>query len=382
MSTNPSTTHPATNGVALFAGASNVHLDGNTINTTSIQNNFLPQDLAETNPIKFLLGHTAPDALVNSGDRRDPPQCAPETRDGIIRDIKKWANSREGANFIFWLFGSAGAGKSAICQTVAEMFKREGLLLGNFFFSRSAASNERSDGNCLLPTLIHQLQEAIRRNPQIFDKKNRASQMSELYVEPLKRFFGKKVRLVIIDGVDECRGPDVQRDLLRVIAEVSKALPIPVRFLIASRPEAHLTETFYLNPSFQGVNLKSMDLDKDQNAQQSVSRFLVAEFAKIRKAHPYLKPSWPSQQVIEFLINKSSPQFILAATIVRYIGDPMSASQKVKPVNLIVSEAAYVIWSKLGIGLELYLRVYLKLNFELNLELHLELYSELYSELY
>ncbi|KAF9528429.1 hypothetical protein CPB83DRAFT_814077 [Crepidotus variabilis] len=68
-------------------------------------------DLAEANPINFLLSHTAPDALIDSEDRRDPPQCAPETRDSILREIKKWANSREGATLIFWLFGSAGVGK-------------------------------------------------------------------------------------------------------------------------------------------------------------------------------------------------------------------------------------------------------------------------------
>lgn len=305
--------------------------------------------------------HTAPDALVDSDDRREPPQCAPETRDGIIRHIKKWANSREGAALIFWLFGSAGAGKSAICQTVAEKFKSKGLLLGHFFFSRSSASNERSDGNRLLPTLIHQLQEAIpgtrpyieeaiRRNPQIFEKKHRASHMSELYVEPLKKMpvpnffrrlsFGKKVRLVVIDGLDECQDPDVQCALLRVIADASKILPIPVRFLIASRPEARIKDTFHHDSSFHGVDLKSMNLDQDQNARQSVEHFLVDEFAKIRKAHPYLDQSWPSEQVIQTLVDKSYPQFILASTAIKYISDPTSDDHPDKRLKDIIDYGA------------------------------------------
>ncbi|KAF9521499.1 hypothetical protein CPB83DRAFT_778634, partial [Crepidotus variabilis] len=206
---------------------------------------------------------------------RDPPHCAPKTRDGIIREIKKWANSREGSAMIFWLFGSAGAGKLAICQTIAEIFKRGGLLLGNFFFSRSAASTRRSNGNHLLPTLIHQLQEAIpetrpyikeaiRRDEKIFDK-TRAAQILELYVKPLKNlhvrnFFlrhnvGKKVCLIVIDGLDECQDPDVQCDLLSIIADSIKDLPIPVRFLIASRPEVRIKDTFCHNPSFQTINL-------------------------------------------------------------------------------------------------------------------------------
>ncbi|KAF9526767.1 hypothetical protein CPB83DRAFT_769774, partial [Crepidotus variabilis] len=161
--------------------------------------------------------------------RRDPPQCAPETRNEIHRQIKAWANSLLGKARIFWLFGSAGAGKSAICQAIAEMFKREGLLLGNFFFSRSAASTGRSNGDRLLPTLIHQLQEAIpetrpyikkaiQKDPLIFQK-TRASQMMELYIKPLKKLYvrnffrrhtlGKRICLVVIDGLDKCQDSDV-----------------------------------------------------------------------------------------------------------------------------------------------------------------------------
>ncbi|KAF9522074.1 hypothetical protein CPB83DRAFT_141713 [Crepidotus variabilis] len=317
MSTNPSTNHSAiTDTVSLFAGLPMFILTEIPLRLLSTTTTHL-----EANPINFLLGHTAPDALVDSGDRRDPPQCSPETRDSILREIKKWANSREGATLIFWLFGSAGVGKSAICQSIAEMFKRKGLLLGNFFFSRNGASTGRSNGDRLLPTLIHQLQEAIpetrsciqnpiRRDPTIFTK-TRASQMAVLYVEPLKKlkirgFFQrhnvdlwKKVRLVVIDGLDECLDTDVQCDLLRVIAEASKALPIPVRFFIASRPEVRIKDTFYSHSSFHTVELRTIDLDQDQNARQSVSRFLLDEFAKIRKIHPYLHDSWPSEQVIQ-----------------------------------------------------------------------------------
>ncbi|KAF9526758.1 hypothetical protein CPB83DRAFT_738094, partial [Crepidotus variabilis] len=89
---------------------------------------------------------------------------------------------------------------------------------------------------------------------------------------------------------------------------------IPVRFLIASRPEARIKNTFHLDPLFEGVSIRSMDLDQDQNARQSVERFLLDEFAKIRKAHPYLDHSWPSDDIIQTLVDKSSPQFIQVRT--------------------------------------------------------------------
>ncbi|KAF9526766.1 hypothetical protein CPB83DRAFT_451307 [Crepidotus variabilis] len=83
-----------------------------------------------------------------------------------------------------------------------------------------------------------------------------------------------------------------------------------------------------------------MDLDQDQNARQSVSNFLLAEFAKIRKVHLYLKSSWPSEHVIQFLIDKSSPQFILASTVVRYLNDPTSDDHPDKRLDDIIKYGA------------------------------------------
>ncbi|KAF9526762.1 hypothetical protein CPB83DRAFT_895920 [Crepidotus variabilis] len=137
MFNGPANDAQAGTSITLFKEASDVHISGNTAinatvnNNTTVTNNrpLQGEHLAKTDPIRFLLEHTAPDALVDSGDRRDPPQCAPETRDEIHCQIKAWADSPVGKAMIFWLFGSAGAGKSAICQTIAEMFKRDGLLL-------------------------------------------------------------------------------------------------------------------------------------------------------------------------------------------------------------------------------------------------------------
>jgi len=36
--------------------------------------------------------------------------------------------------FIMWMYGPAGAGKSTIAQTIAEMCDEEMLLLASFFF--------------------------------------------------------------------------------------------------------------------------------------------------------------------------------------------------------------------------------------------------------
>jgi adenylylsulfate kinase-like enzyme len=49
-----------------------------------------------------------------------------------------WLNDDEKTTFIIWLYGPAGAGKSAILQTIAEMCTRLQILLASFFWSRNS----------------------------------------------------------------------------------------------------------------------------------------------------------------------------------------------------------------------------------------------------
>jgi ABC-type branched-subunit amino acid transport system ATPase component len=56
---------------------------------------------------------------------------------------------------MLWLSGPAGAGKTALAKTIAEIYKACGRLLGTFFFSRTKAG--RSSGATLVPTLAYQL---------------------------------------------------------------------------------------------------------------------------------------------------------------------------------------------------------------------------------
>ncbi|KAF8335618.1 hypothetical protein F5887DRAFT_891831, partial [Amanita rubescens] len=48
--------------------------------------------------------------------------------------------------------------------------------------------------------------------------------------------------LIIIDGVDECASEQEQNLVLTLIADALGRTSIPLRFLICSRPEAHIEE--------------------------------------------------------------------------------------------------------------------------------------------
>ncbi|KAF9261597.1 hypothetical protein L218DRAFT_839976, partial [Marasmius fiardii PR-910] len=64
------------------------------------------------------------------------PKCSEGTREEVLKELLEWAQmspSQDVSTRVRWLRGSAGVGKSAIAQTLAE--KCEGKeLLATFFF--------------------------------------------------------------------------------------------------------------------------------------------------------------------------------------------------------------------------------------------------------
>ncbi len=271
---------------------------------------------------------------MNSADRFDPPQCAQSTRLAIIQQITDWANDDKISSSIFWLYGGAGAGKSALAQTLAETFQRNEKLGASFFFFREAMS--RSDGNTLIPTIVLQLirafpgmapfvEDKIRTNKLLFSS-NRQTQAVELLFEPLLRLSLEEdpeeyaPHLIVIDGLDECADPDVQCDLLRIVAGLVHHLPYPFRFLIASRPESHIVHTFDFD--LRIIKAQQYNLSTDLDAAEDIRKFLEQEFQRIHNVHPlrcHLPPGWPDKGDIRTLVLRSSAHFIYASTVIRYI---------------------------------------------------------------
>jgi hypothetical protein len=93
--------------------------------------------------------------------------------------------------------------------------------------------------------------------------------------------------------------------------------PLPLLFFISSRPEVHIRETFD-EPLLGGV-YRGLDV---QQSFTDVRKYLRHEFSRIHREHGTMvrvpRP-WPSSEVVEDLVEKSSGYFIYAATITRYI---------------------------------------------------------------
>ncbi len=140
-------------------------------------------------------------------------------------------------------------------------------------------------------------------------------------------------RLIIIDGLDECSDPEVQCDLLAIIASACSDIPLPLRFLIASRPEIHLQRAFGRIP----FEVKRINLADDPDANMAIRRYLLREFEKIRSNHRFRAHFHPTEDVISKIVEKSSGQFIYPSTVIKYIQHPQGRPDKRLEVILGIS---------------------------------------------
>jgi hypothetical protein len=288
--------------------------------------------------MKLLQRHMAPGAFHNSEERYDPPKCHPHTRRAVLKKITDWVKDVNKVALFLWLYGPAGAGKSAIAQTIAELLEKAGLLAASFFFSRNAPG--RDDKTPLVATLVYQLiisipeirvhvLEALEVDPALLSRSIEA-QIYALIVKPLNAVANDETlapillsrpRLIILDGLDECRTTSAQTHILNTLSTAVKDLHIPLWFLIASRPEHDIRQAFN---DQQGLGSRSFSIALDDTYQpdDDICVFLQSTFNDIKQEHPsraHFPTSWPSSEDIRQLVKKSSGQFIFASTVSKYV---------------------------------------------------------------
>jgi hypothetical protein len=278
----------------------------------------------------ILKGHIVPDAAYNSRARQAEyaTTCQPETRKRVLRDLTDWVQ-RDDDQAVCWLYGPAGSGKSTIAHTIAEQCGTK--LGGSFFFSRGKGS--RSDTIGLFPTLAYQLaprvphlqslmEHAFRSDPLILSQ-TLEDQFRKLIVNPILKIEEPLPSMIIIlDALDECSDGDLLMEVVKVLGDaLSTTRRLPLRFLVTSRPEEHIRNTF----ARHRMQSKTYSLAlQDFSALDDIRIFLQSHFADILKDHEvFLKDvpkPWPSHAVLEELVEKSEGLFIYVSTLVKYVG--------------------------------------------------------------
>jgi hypothetical protein len=280
--------------------------------------------------MEMLLEKTIPGAAFDSSSRDPPPRCHPGTRLAIIERCLCFIANRDhdGAKKIRWVVGSAGVGKSAIMQTVAESPLPVASHASVFFSVQG-----RNDGTKTIITLVYQLavksepyrqlvEQEIARDPSLLQS-SIAKQFQKFIIEPFihhPQLSSADRVLIIIDGLDECDNPRTQQELLRLISDFCiKYHSSPILWLIASRPETHITSFFSKHNVVPVCEVEEILVDCDRG-REDVELFLRSELMEIKETFG-LQSKWPDERDLWKLANASGGLFAYADTAIRYIGD-------------------------------------------------------------
>ena len=274
-------------------------------------------------------------ALHDSAERSPAPNCHPDTRTAVRQIILDWISSESLASYFFWLYGPAGAGKTSILQAIAEFLCSPSgsghNFGGSFFFSRG--EHGRDQGHFLFSTIAYQLalkvpglRQHINRIMELdptLHTKSMGVQLQTLIVDAFKCLspFPRRSYLVIIDGLDECHDKTTQQLILQFLYESIRVHKLPLRFLVGSRPESHIRHSFDRESLYTITH--RIVLDETFHPGRDIRIFLRDGFAKIcadNSIMSHVEQPWPAEGIIDLLVQRSSGQFIYAATVLKFVG--------------------------------------------------------------
>ncbi|KAL0057182.1 hypothetical protein AAF712_016185, partial [Marasmius tenuissimus] len=305
--------------------------------------------------IEILSDYIAPTALHSSDSRNARTACLEGTRVAAIEELSRWVEDSSKKNCVCWVFGGAGVGKSAISQTICEDLRRKSQLAASFFFSRN--DRTRSSSDPFFPTLAHQLatlpafrnarlsssiEAAILESPKGLNGMNLEGQFQSLIFQPCTQIdtnnWKTLPRLVVIDGLDECIGgsgaasaSEAQEILLSIIHKaISADPPLPLQFMIFSRPESTIRDFFRtVLISHKNVDMRSFRAQADGD----IGKYLTKQFKDIIKSRPEMLaegPVWPGKEAVGKLIQKADGHFIYVVTAMKYITSNSPASSELR----------------------------------------------------
>ncbi|KAK1216490.1 hypothetical protein PQX77_020885 [Marasmius sp. AFHP31] len=268
--------------------------------------------------------------------------CLPGTCEKALGTICEWTLAGDQGTPICLLTGPVGVGKSTIAMTVAKSCEEEGLLASSFFFLRS--DPKRKDPSALVPTIAHGLvstipllrrhiEERISRDPTILEAELK-DQFQELVFGPLLIYKGlldradkssserELPRIAIIDGLDECGDEEIQLCILSTIRTAFEHTPhLPLRFLICSRSESWIQETFATEAL--GRLTKFVVPGDSLESNEDIMKFYLHHFQGIVGNPKYeqvqFPDPWPSEDVLRTLVRRTCGQFVYALTFVEFV---------------------------------------------------------------
>ncbi|KAI6005454.1 hypothetical protein EDD15DRAFT_2425022 [Pisolithus albus] len=204
-------------------------------------------------------------------------KCLNGTRVEILTEIVDWIEAPEpGASRVFWLFGQAGVGKSAIAHTIALRYKELGRLGSCFCFVRDRQAERRHEK--LFTTIARDLADRdIRLKPLLADaiahdtslrtSLDAIQQWQKLILEPMR---AAQRRL--------------ENTVLHILASTQIAeLPPNFRILITSRPLPDIRNALH---NTEYTNIRSMDTISTPFTERDIRLFIADKLQDLDYTFP------------------------------------------------------------------------------------------------
>ncbi|KAF8637463.1 hypothetical protein AX16_010791 [Volvariella volvacea WC 439] len=319
---------------------SNGTIIANSGTWTTVHNHhtsWIPVYGAQVPPRERLRALVVRDAMHTGKVRADPLECAPNTRQAILEDITLWIEDNGRKRYILWLRGPAGIGKSAIAKTIAgrlDQRNSKAKVAGSFFFFRG--DSQRNSLSHFVPTIAYRLAVTFQEVGDVIDgvvgddleilDADVSVQWRKLVVEPVMTVPGISPSAFIIDGLDECGDEKDQRKLLDLIASCGPHFPIA--FLITSRPEPHIVNSFGADPLLQ-LCRPTIDLARC-TSDWEMTLFIRSRFSQIYTRHRdilqcySINGVWPSPHIVNLIATRANGQYIYPVILFKYIDEDYS----------------------------------------------------------
>ncbi|XP_068761734.1 uncharacterized protein [Montipora capricornis] len=237
------------------------------------------------------------------------------TRESFFAKISTWLDDASSANRVLVLSGNAGMGKSVIAAEMCKRMHEAGRLAGSHFCHHDRARHRNPKVmmqslachmSCCLPEYKKALVEQLSGNLGVEINDMEVRELFDLlFSEPLNKVADPgRTSLVVIDAVDESEYQG-RNDLLDVIANLFKNLPLWLRFLVTTRPEVNIWNSL--------KDLQPLLLEPKDEENLKVIRFYfehsLSDLLEFERR----------EVVLDHLVQKSEGVFLCATFLVDFI---------------------------------------------------------------
>ncbi|KAK0458659.1 uncharacterized protein EV420DRAFT_369674 [Desarmillaria tabescens] len=257
--------------------------------------------------------------------------CLHGTRVQIISDVMDWITDCSSSTL--WCTGVAGTGKSAIMETLRQLFNSSAFgrdRLGSFIrYDRL----EYTDSSKLITSIAYSLalfdgrigraiSQAVHKIGPVLPPSPRV-QFDRLLREPLRsipELLGEGPVVVIIDGLDES---DASDDILRVLAEgFGSALPF-MRLIVSSRSLERVSAIFAHTSSIVPLTLDTSSKQVYSDIRTYIGRQFTNIYTRDLKGYEArrFQELCAGLDAVEKLTRRANGLFIWAEAVCRFIAD-------------------------------------------------------------